>query len=175
MNYETKTFKTWWAYKLAGIPRESHTNRNIEIGTILEHEILDLYESVHGVKGERGLSKVKGIARANTDYIVGNKVIDVKASNQAFEWFLTGTIPIYYRRQLIHYCYVFEFEKASILAYQVDDSLLANPFQELDTKRMFEIDVKITLDSLKEHEQRLNYLEMCREENKFPEVDGWKK
>ena len=175
MNYGTKTFQTWWAHKLAGIPLDSPTNRNMEVGTILEDEILDLYERVNNVKGKRGLSKVKGIARANTDYILGNKVIDVKASNQAFEWFLTGTIPIYYRRQLIHYCYVFEFEKASILAYQVDDSLLANPFQELDTKRMFEIDVKITLDSLKEHEQRLNYLEMCREENKFPEVDGWKK
>lgn len=175
MNYETKTFQTWWAYKLAGIPRESPTNRNMEVGTILENEIIDLYEKVNNVKGKRGLSKVKGIARANTDYIINDKVIDVKASNLAFEWFLTGTIPIHYRRQLIHYCYVFELNKASILAYQVDDSLLVNPFQKLDEKRMFEIDVKITLDSLKEHEQRLKYLEKCREENKFPEVDGWKK
>lgn len=99
----------------------------------------------------------------------------MKASNQAFEWLLTGTIPIHYRRQLIHYCYVFGLNKASILAYQVDDSLMVNPFQKLDEKRMFEISVKITLDSLREHEQRLNYLEKCREENKFPEVDGWKK
>ena len=175
INYESKTFKEWWSYKLAGIPRESQTNRNMEVGTILESEILDLYEKVNNVKGERGVSKIKGIARGNADYILQNKVIDVKASNLAFEWFLRGTIPIHYRRQLIHYCYVFELGKASILAYQVDDSLLVNPFQKLDEKRMFEIDVKITLDSLREHEQRLKYLEKCREENKFPEVDGWRK
>lgn len=175
LNYETKTFQTWWAYKLAGFPRETPTNRNMEVGTILEHEILDLYESVHGVKGKRGLSKTKGFARANTDYIIGDKIMDVKASNLAFEWLLTGTIPIHYRRQLIHYCYVFGLFKASILAYQVDDSLLANPFQELDKNKMFEIEVKITPDILREHEQRLKYLEKCREENKFPGVDGWKK
>lgn len=172
MNYETKTFQTWWAYKLAGIPRESPANRNMEVGTILENEILDLYEAVHGVKGKRGLSKVKGIARANTDYILNDKVIDVKASNSAFEWVLTGTIPIHYRRQLIHYCYVFKLNKASILAYQVDDSLLVNPFQELDEKLMFEIDVKITLDKIKEHEIRLQYLEKCREKYEFPTKEG---
>lgn len=172
MNYDTKTFQTWWAYKLAGIPRESPTNRNMEVGTILENEILDLYEAVYGVKGKRGLSKVKGIARANTDYILNNKVIDVKASNLAFEWVLTGTIPIHYRRQLIHYCYVFELNKASILAYQVDDSLLVNPFQELDEKRMFEIDMLITLDKLEEHEARLQYLEECREKYVFPTKEG---
>lgn len=170
LNYNSKTFQTWWAHKLAGIPRETPTNRNMEVGTILEHEILDLYEKVNNVKGERGLSKVKGIARANTDYILNNKVIDVKASNSAFEWVLTGTIPIHYRRQLIHYCYVFGLNKASILAYQVDDSLLVNPFQELDEKRMVEIDVEITDKLIKEHERRLNYLEKCRREYKFPEV-----
>ena len=173
MNYETKTFQTWWAYKLAGIPRESPTNRNMEVGTILENEILDLYEKVNNVKGERGLSKVKGIARANTDYILKNKVIDVKASNSAFEWFLTGTIPIHYRRQLIHYCYVFGLNKASILAYQVDDSLLVNPFQKLDEKRMVEIDVEITDKLIKEHEIRLQYLEKCREKYKFPVKEGF--
>src|SRR5690606_39607899 len=55
-----------------------------------------------------------------------------------------------------------------ILAYQVDDSLLVNPFQELDEKRMFEIDVLITLDKLEEHEARLQYLEECREKYVFP-------
>ena len=170
LNYNSKTFQTWWAHKLAGIPREAPANRNMEVGTILENEILDLYEAVHGVKGKRGLSKVKGIARANTDYILNDKVIDVKASNQAFEWFLRGAIPIHYRRQLIHYCYVFELKKASILAYQVDDSLLVNPFQELDEKRMVEIDVEITDKLIKEHERRLNYLEECRREYKFPEA-----
>ena len=96
LNYESKTFKDWWSYKLAGIPQHSQPNRNMEVGTILEDEILDLYESVNSVKGERGLSKIKGIARGNTDYILNDKVIDVKASNQAFEWFLRGTIPIHY-------------------------------------------------------------------------------
>ena len=173
LNYESKTFKDWWSYKLAGIPQESQPNRNMEVGTILEDEILDLYERVNNVKGERGLSKIKGIARGNTDYILNDKVIDVKASNQAFEWFLRGTIPIHYRRQLIHYCYVFGLNKASILAYQVDDSLLVNPFQELNEKLMFEIDVKITLDKIKEHEIRLQYLEKCREKYEFPTKEGF--
>src|SRR5690625_234455 len=169
-NYNTKTFKNWWAHKLSGIPQGSYSNRNMEVGTILEDGILDLYEKINNVKGERGLSKVKGIARGNTDYILNDKVIDVKATNSAYEWFLSGTIPIHYRRQLIHYCYVFGLNKASILAYQVDDSLLVNPFQELDESNLFEIEVKITSNNLKEHESILNYLAECRKKNIYPEV-----
>src|SRR5690625_1548611 len=170
MNYNTKSFKEWWAYKLVGLPKESFLNRNMEVGTILEDEIINLYEFINQVKGERGLSKVKGIARGNTDYILGDKIIDVKATNSAYEWFLSGTIPIHYRRQLLHYCYVFGLNKASILAYQVDDSLLVNPFQELDESNLFEIEVKITSNKLKEHESILNYLAECRKKNIYPEV-----
>src|SRR5690606_27061477 len=92
LNYNSKTFQTWWAHKLAGIPREAPTNRNMEVGTILEHEILDLYEKVNNVKGKRGLSKVKGIARANTDYILNDKVIDVKSSNLAYDRYIPGSL-----------------------------------------------------------------------------------
>src|SRR5690625_21257 len=170
MNYNTKTFKNWWAQKLSGIPQGSYSNRNMEVGTILEDGILDLYEKINNVKGERGLSKVKGIARGNTDYILNDKVIDVKATNSAYEWFLGGTVPINYRRQLIHYCYVFGLNKASILAYQVDDSLLVNPFQELDESNLFEIEVDITTEKITQHDLLLDYFEKCRNENKFPEV-----
>ena len=169
MGYHTKTFKKWWTQKLLGVHLPSHSNRNMSVGTILEHEILDLYEFINQVKGERGLSKIKGIARGNTDYIIDGKVVDVKATKSAYDWFLSGTVPIAYRRQLIHYCYVFGLSKASILAYQVDDDLLVNPFQELDEKKLFEIEVEITSDKLKEHERRLNILEECRDKNEFPE------
>ena len=144
----------------------------MSVGTILEHEILDLYESINQVKGERGKSKIKGIARGNTDYIIDDKVIDVKATKSAYDWFLSGTVPIHYRRQLIHYCYVFGLYKASILAYQVDDSLLVNPFQKLDEPKLFEIEVEINDKLLKEHERRLKTLEDCRKKNKFPEVSN---
>src|SRR5690625_2739930 len=103
MGYHTKTFKRWWTSKLLGVYLPINTNRNMQVGTILEHEILDLYESINQVKGERGLSKTLGIARGNTDYIIGDKVIDVKATKQAYQWFLSGTVPIAYRRQLLHY------------------------------------------------------------------------
>src|SRR5690625_7986175 len=106
LNYETKTFKNWWSNKLTELPQDYFTNKAMSVGTILEHDILDLYESVNQVKGIREESKVKGIARANTDYILGDKVSDVKATSKAFEWFISGKVPINYKRQLIHYCYV---------------------------------------------------------------------
>ena len=50
--------------------------------------------------------------------------------------------------------------------------MLFRSFQKLDEKRMFEIDVKITLDSLREHEARLQYLEECRKKYVFPTKEG---
>src|SRR5690625_1043791 len=112
MNYHTKTFQKWWERKLTGFPAESFTNRSMAVGTILESDIIDLYEEVNGVKGERDLQLVKGFARGSTDYILGDKVSDVKATSKAFEWFLNNKVPINYKRQLIHYMYVFGLKKA---------------------------------------------------------------
>lgn len=170
MNYNTKTFKKWWSNKLAGLPEREFNNKRMSVGTILEHDIIDLYEQKNNVVGIREASKVKGIARANTDYILGDKVSDVKATEKAFEWFLNERVPINYKRQLIHYMYVFELNKASIIAYQVDDELLNEPFQELNENKLFEIPVKITEKDITEHKKRLDYLEHCRDMNVFPEV-----
>ncbi|GGJ86201.1 hypothetical protein GCM10007063_05890 [Lentibacillus kapialis] len=167
-NYESKTFVNWWAKKLSELPGDEFTNKSMSVGTILEHDILDLYESVYHVQGEREAQKIKGIARANTDYILGDKVSDVKATYKAFEWFLKEKVPIHYKRQLIHYVYVFELNKASIIAYQVDDETADYPFNDLDPDKLFEIDVPITKKEVTEHKQRLDYMEHCREMNIFP-------
>lgn len=167
-NYETKTFINWWSKKLTGLPDNTFTNKSMAVGTILEHDILDLYESINDVKGIREEQLIKGIARANTDYILGDKVSDVKATYKAFEWFITEKVPVTYKRQLTHYRYVFELKKASIIAYNVDDDLLDYPFNELNPYKLFEIDVPITDKEIKEHRQRLEYLEHCRDMNIFP-------
>ena len=170
MNYNTKTFKKWWEHKLTGFPTPNFTNIHMSVGTILEHEILDLYEKKYNVKGIRDKQAVKGIARASTDYIVGDKVCDVKATGKAFEWFIKEQVPINYRRQLLHYCYVLDLRKASIIAYQVDDSLRDSPFSELDPNKLFEIPVKIIEKDIKTHKQKIEYLEYCLDMKIFPEV-----
>lgn len=168
MNYETKTFKNWWSKKLSGLPEDDFTNKYMAVGTILEHEIIDLYELVNGVKGIREKQAIKGFARANTDYLVNGKVSDVKATGKAFEWFVNEKVPINYKRQLIHYCYVLELEKASIIAYQVGDELLDYPFENLDSEKLFEISVPITQKEIEEHRKRIEFLEHCRDINIFP-------
>ncbi len=168
MNYETNSFVKWWSAKLSESPSESFTNKHMSVGTILEHDIVDLYESVNGVKGLRDRQKIKGIARANTDYIIGNKVSDVKATGKAFEWFLKEKVPANYKRQLIHYMYVFELLQASIIAYQVDERLLADPFKPLKSTNLFEIPVPIKTKEIIEHKQRIDYLEHCKEMSIFP-------
>lgn len=167
-NYNTKTFIKWWEHKLTGFPTPSFTNVNMAVGTILESEIIDLYEKKNNVTGKRDLQKIKGFARASTDYILGDKVSDVKASNKAFEWFLNERVPINYKRQLIHYCYVFEMNKGSLIAYQVDDQLLKEPFSTLDGNKLFEIDVPISNEEIETHRLKLEYLEYCRDMNIFP-------
>lgn len=168
LNYETKTFRNWWSRKLAQIKDDSFTNISMSVGTILEHEVLDLYESVHGVKGIREKSAVKGIARGNTDYILHDKVSDVKVTSKAVEWYLKGKVPLNYKRQLIHYMYVFDLKKASIIAYQTDEELINNPFRELTVANLFEIEVPVTKKELEIHKQKLDYLEWCRDMNIFP-------
>lgn len=169
-NYNTKTFIKWWEHKLTGFPKRNFTNRSMSVGTILEDEILDLYEQVYGVSGERNYQSIKGMARANTDYLLGDKVSDVKATTKAFEWFLSGRVPINYKRQLIHYCYVIGLNKASIIAYQVNDDTLNIPFTELDHRKLYEIPVNITDKDIQKHKTKLDFLEHCRDLNIFPKV-----
>lgn len=171
MNYSTKTFIKWWERKLTGFPSPRFTNINMAVGTILEHDIINLYEKKFQVEGLRDKQKIKGFARASTDYILGDKVYDVKSSNKAFEWFLSERVPINYKRQLIHYCYVFGYKKASIIACQVDEELLSEPFSELDSNKLFEIPVKITEKEIETHKQKIVFLEHCRDLNIFPVGD----
>lgn len=168
LNYQTDTFQKWWAKKLTGVNEISFTNLSMSVGTILEHSVIDLYEEMHGVKGIREESKVKGIARANTDYILGGKVSDVKVTSKAFEWFLSGKIPANYKRQLIHYCYVFNLQESSIIAYQTNEELLNNPFDPLSSDQLYEIHVPITPKDIANHKYKLEYLEFCKETNQFP-------
>src|SRR5699024_952852 len=169
-NYNTKTFIKWWEHKLTGFPKRNFTNKSMSVGTILEDEILDLYEQVYGVYGERNYQSIKGMARANTDYLLGDKVSDVKATTKSFEWFLSGRVPINYKRQLIHYCYVIGLNKASIIAYQVNDDTLNIPFTELDHRKLYEIPVKITDKDIQKHKTKLDFLEHYRDLNIFPKV-----
>ncbi len=168
MKYNTKTFIKWWEKKLAEVPEDEFNNKIMAVGTILEHDIIDLYESVYGVKGIRDESRIKGIARANTDYILDDKISDVKASSKAFEWVISDRIPPNYKRQLIHYLYVFELYEASIIAYQVDEERMLYPFEELEKGKLFEIPVIITSKQIQEHRQRVEYLEHCRDLMIFP-------
>lgn len=164
-NYNTATFKSWWEMKLRREAEPSFSNPAMAVGTILEDDVITLYEHIHGNTGERGACKVKGIARANTDYIQGDKVSDVKVSKKAFEWFLAEKVPIHYRRQLIHYCYVFDLRKASIIAY-LNNGI--NPFEPLDERKLYEIEVAIKESDIEKHKQKLEYLEFCRDCGIYP-------
>ncbi|WP_339165411.1 YqaJ viral recombinase family protein [Siminovitchia sp. FSL W7-1587] len=168
MNYESTSFKKWWASKLSESPSDSFSNIHMSVGTILEHDILDLYERINKVKGIRDAQKVKGIARANTDYILGNKVSDVKATKKAFEWFLKEKVPLNYKRQLIHYMYIFDLREASVIAYQVDKALMINPFDQLAPSKLFEVMVPVTTDEITVHKQKIDYLEHCKSISVFP-------
>ncbi len=168
MRYNTKTFQKWWAKKLSELPEEQISNKSMLVGTILEHDIIDLYESIHDVKGIREEMKIKGFARANTDYILGDKISDVKASSKAFEWFVSEKVPVNYKRQLIHYLYVFELSESSIIAYQTNDEILDHPFEDLQQEKLFEIPVPIKQQEITLHGQIVEYLEHCRDMNIFP-------
>lgn len=171
MGYHTSTFKSWWRNKLEGIVDETNANPSMVVGTMLEESVIDLYEELNGVEGQRGESATKGIARANTDYIQGDKVSDVKVTSKAFEWFLKGRVPIQYKRQLIHYRYVCELSESSIIAYQTTDSLMQDPFQPLNPHLLYEIPVQITGGEIEEHRERVEYLEWCRDNNLYPGED----
>src|SRR5699024_4027370 len=169
MGYDTKTFKQWWQTKLEGIDEESPHNLHMAVGTILEHDVLDLYERIHKKTGERDGCSVKGIARANTDYVTDDKVSDVKVSTKAQEWHEKGKVPIQYRRQLIHYCYVLNMSQASIIAYQSSEELLNNPFIDLSENDLYEIEVEIKDSDIKKHQQIIEYLELCKENGLYPQ------
>jgi predicted phage-related endonuclease len=168
LNYNTKTFVEWWKTKLEGIVEDSLPNQSMAIGTILEHEVIDLYEQIYGVSGIREEQMIKGFARANTDLILDNKVSDVKVSKNAKKWADKGKVPLQYKRQLIHYLFVTGLEKASIIAYQADEVLKENPFVELSAENLYEIEVPITDAEIQEHSRIITYLEWARDMGIYP-------
>ncbi|WP_077622041.1 YqaJ viral recombinase family protein [Sediminibacillus massiliensis] len=168
MNYETATFKSWWKNKLEGVNEDSFSNLSMAVGTILEHDVIALYEQINGISGEKDKQMVKGIARANTDYIHGSKVSDVKVSKQAASWHKKGKVPLKYKRQLIHYLYVCDLDKASIIAYQCDEELKENPFLPLTEDKLYEIEVEVTEEEIRKHQQLIEYLEFCRDMGVYP-------
>jgi hypothetical protein len=168
LNYTTKTFLEWWKGKIEGIQDESPPNLPMAVGTILEHEVINLYENINQATGIREKQAIKGFARANTDYIIGNKVSDVKVTKKARQWANKGKVPINYKRQLIHYCYVLDLTEASIIAYQSGESLQENPFQELKAENLFEIEVPITKEEIQIHHEKIMYLEWCKSLNIYP-------
>jgi hypothetical protein len=168
MGYDTKTFIAWWESKLEGYEEDAPPSIPMAVGTILEHSVIDLYESINQVTGIREKQAIKGFARANTDYIIGNKVSDVKVTKKAKEWANKGKVPINYKRQLIHYLYVCELEAASIIAYQSDESLQENPFQELKGENLYEITVEISDKEIQTHHEKIQYLEWCKSLNIYP-------
>lgn len=168
MGYHTKTFRNWWNEKLQGIVPESPSNIHMSVGTILESDILDLYESEYNVKGIREDTRIKGIARANTDYLLNGIVIDVKCTKDAEKWFKKGSVPIKYKRQLLHYCHVYDLQQAGIIAYQTDEDLLSNPFKELDTENLYYIPVEITEQDIQTHKEKIEFLSYCKKSNIMP-------
>lgn len=166
MGFHTSTFKNWWANKLLGFNEPYFENINMAVGTILEHDVIDLYEQLNNITGERDGQRVKGIARANTDFIYDNKVSDVKVSQKATQWHTKEKVPIKYKRQLVHYLYVTGLEKASVIAYQAD--CLENPFDSLKEDNLFEIEVPVSSEEINEHEKLIEHFADCKEKGVFP-------
>src|SRR5699024_3954841 len=100
-----------------------------------------------------------------------DKVSDIKVSKNAHKWAEKDKIPIQYKRQLIHYCYVLDLQKVSIIAYQSSEELLDNPFIELSGDDLHEIEVPITEKEIEKHAQIIEYLEFCKENNLYPQEE----
>lgn len=158
-NWETVTFAQFWMEKL-GIHKSSLQTRAMQVGTILEHRVLDKVPRVLTKDLQITFPELK--LRVNYDGTGENYICEVKTHMKPFK----VTKAYWMQAQVEMYAWLRKYgtlPEMDICAYQVTDDDYKNYFRPIDESRMEFFPVKYDPDFIKEYEQKLKHLKWCME------------
>lgn len=166
-NYETKTFRSWWAVKL-GLSNQHITTRQMLAGTMYEHEILKAI-AVKDLRLDKQVRIKELRLRVNLDGNTHNAIYECK-TYQAEKVFKPTRA---YVRQVNVQMYATGIRKAYIVAYPMTEENYKNYFLKIDRSKIQLFNVEYDIEFINGiYLPRLKYLRDCLVKGVLPK--GWK-
>lgn len=162
-NWKTKTWTNWFAEKL-GFERLRINNKYTLAGTYYEHEILDVYALLKGIKIHKDKQVILedlGL-RVNLDGNTESTIFEVKTHKQ--EWKLKKE----YWQQCQVQMYATNLKKCYILAYKLEEENYNNFFLDVKSENLQEVEILYDENFVCEYLEKLNVLKKCIKKGKFP-------
>jgi hypothetical protein len=160
-NWNTKTFDKWYATKL-GLYSSNFTNDAMMAGTYYEHRILDAL-NIWDLETDKQI--ICGRLRVNLDGNTSDTIYEVKTHNVNKEFKVSKA----YRYQVNVEMYAFDFRKAYIVAYGLEEKDYINYYRDIDRDRISFHEVKYDNDFIEqEYLPKLEYLSKCLDKGVYP-------
>lgn len=164
-NWNTATFRKWWAKKL-GLDTSHFTTTAMNAGTYYEHAVLDFI----GVEEkDKQILIPELLLRVNYDGTTGGAIDEVKTHKVEKPYKLTAS----HRRQVNVQMYAmmrtgFTDVSGTVNAYGLTEEDYRNFFREIDPQRLTRHPVTYDEKFISFYLPRLEYLRDCLKEGKWP-------
>ena len=170
MNWETKTFRDWFAKKLGIIPYSEYQNIYMQTGTMLEEHIINTLNKREGLEIYKPEPIIKGRLVVNLDGMYKDVIYEIKTMK--WDHWMFRDIDKSYWKQVQVQMFAAEKEKAFIVAYGVCDheydfEYCLNP--EIDYSRIMKIPVEYSEPFIEKYKRRFDVLIDCLDKGTFPE------
>lgn len=173
-NWNTETFKKWWAIKL-GYQTNSFHSWEMDCGNIIEIPIIRFIEKMENKKIAIGRHPFYNLAirlRVNYDGLRKNEVIEIKTTQEHWK-----SVPKKYWEQCQVLMYRKRKTKTGLYAYKMQTEDYLSPyFPTIDEKRLKRYEIKYDENFIKTvYMPRLKYLVKCLRKKKYPFETEFKK
>jgi hypothetical protein len=160
-NWTTKSFDRWYGTKL-GIYEQNFTNDAMRAGTNYEHKIL---ESL-GIPNLRMDNQIiQGRLRVNLDGNTDDTIYEVKTHSNDKPFKVSKS----YQNQVNVEMYAFNYRRAFIVAYGLEEKDYINYYRDIDPKRLYYHPIQYDESFINnEYLPKLMYLSECLDNGTFP-------
>lgn len=169
-NWATDTFRQFWGVKTGLIQRTYHS-RQMEVGNILEHAVIDKVGEITGrhIRKGRFPAYRRHRLRANYDGLTRGELIEVKTSGKGFD-----KVPKSYWQQCQVLLYAKHRRRCELWLYTLTEEDYQAPyFAAIDPARLRCFTIDYDPDWIRDaYMPRLRYLAGCLRRGVYPHADA---
>ena len=164
-NWNTVTFRKWWAVKL-GLIKNNYKSTAMTAGTYWEHRIANYIDKTFILDRQIKIRKYR--LRVNLDAETKDTIHEIKT--RSTDW---AKVPKQYIEQVQVQMWATKKRKAVIDAYTLVPEDYSNFFRELDSKRLEQYDIHYDAEFIEKYKLRLLFLAKCLRRGILPTEELW--
>lgn len=165
-NWNTKTFRKWWAVKL-GLIKNDYKSTAMTAGTYWEHRIANYIDKNFILDRQIKIRRYR--LRVNLDAETKDIIHEIKTRSKVW-----AKIPKYYIEQVQVQMWATRKKKVVIDAYTLLPEDYENFFREIDENRLEQYEVIYDSEFIKQYKLRLSFLAKCLRKGILPTEELWK-